>query len=109
MEVTLSFNCQARTWTGKELNKLQKFMDACFRQVWSKNNKAPLRQMQDEGKIMEDMRMELGVRSIQRKVEKRVLERIGHVMRMGDNCMVKGVVMGWWNKLEEVDRVPGRR
>ena len=30
-------------------------------------------------------------------------------MRMEDGRIVKGIVLGWWEKLEEVDRVPGRR
>ena len=49
------------------------------------------------------------MKSVRLKVEKRVLERIGHVMRMGDDRLVKSIVLGWWEELEEVDRVPGRR
>ena len=109
VEATLLFDCQARTWTSRELRRLQSFMDGCYRSVWSKKGKAPLMQMQEEHMKMEDVRRELGVRSVRWKVEKRVLERIGHVMRMGDDRMVKGVVLGWWDKLEEVGRVPGRR
>ena len=81
----------------------------CLRYVRSKKSRPPLRQMQEEHKKMVDVRRELGVKSIRWKVEKRVLERIGHVMRMGDDRVVKGMVLGWWDKLEEVDRVPGRR
>ena len=64
VEATLMFDCQARTWTRKELKRLQKFMDGCYRSVWSRKNKAPLRQMQDEKKKMEDVRRELGVKSV---------------------------------------------
>ena len=58
---------------------------------------------------MEDVRRELGVKSVRWKVEKRVLERIGHVMRMEDGRLVKSAVLGWWDELEDVNRVPGRR
>ena len=49
------------------------------------------------------------MKSVRWKVEKRVLERIGNVVRMGDHRVMKGLFLGWWDKLEEVDRVPGRR
>ena len=58
-------------------------------------------QMQMEGKNMEDVRRELGVRSLRWKIEKRILERIGHVMRMGDERMTKAVVLGWLGELEK--------
>ena len=88
---------------------MQVFMDRCYRFVWSRRSRPPLMRMQEEGKKMEDVRRELGVQSVRWKVEKRVLERIGHVLRMEDGRLVKGVVLGWWDKLEEVPRVLGRR
>ena len=51
-------------------------------------------QMEREGKNMADVRRELGVRRLRWKIEKRVLERIGHVMRMEDDRMTKAVVCG---------------
>ena len=51
--------------------------------MWSRRSMAPLRQMEAEHKKIEDVRRELGVKSVRWKVEKRTLERIGHVMRMG--------------------------
>ena len=44
---------------------------------------------------MFDVRRSLGVKSVSVKVEKRVLERIGHVMRMGNERLTKAVVLGW--------------
>ena len=41
-------------------------------------------QMQREGKNMVDVRVELMVKSIRWKIEKSVLERLGHVVRMDD-------------------------
>ena len=34
------------------------------------------------------------------KIERRVLERIGHVMRMENDRLPKAVVLGWWEGLE---------
>ena len=49
---------------------------------------------------MADVRKELKVKSIRWKIEKRVLERLGHVMRMEDGRMTKAVVLGWMEDLE---------
>ena len=42
----------------------------------------PLRQMGERGVNMVDVRERLGVKSVAWKVEERVLERMGHVLRM---------------------------
>ena len=57
---------------------------------------------------MFDVRKDLGVTSIRLKVEKRVLERIGHVFRMEDDRMTKACVLGWIEALEEHEKKPGR-
>ena len=57
---------------------------------------------------MEDVRRELGVRSLRWKIEKRILERIGHVM-MGDERMTKAVVLGWLGELEKWPKSKGRK
>ena len=69
----------------------------------------PLRQMQQEQKNMQDVRNMLGVKSIRWKVEKRVLERVGHIMRMPDNRLVKAAVLGWLQDLEGWSKVPGKK
>ena len=84
VETSLLFDCQIRVWYVKELNRMQRFMDRIYRYVWSRKMKPPLIQMQEEAKNMFDVRKELGVSTVRWKVEKKVLERIGHVMRMGD-------------------------
>ena len=66
-------------------------------------------QMQREGKNMFDVRRELGVKSVRQKIEKRVLDRIGHVMRMEDTRLVKAAVLGWMEDLEEHQKVPGKK
>ena len=61
-ESTLLFDCQARTWQVREVKRLQSTMDRMYRHVWSRKHKQPLRQMQEEGKNMQDVRNELGVK-----------------------------------------------
>ena len=80
-----------------------------YRYVWSKKTKPPLMQMQEEGKNMYDVRKDLGVLTVRGKVEKRVLERIGHVMRMGDERLMKQCVLGWMWELEGHEKPQGRR
>ncbi len=57
---------------------------------------------------MQDIRNELGVKSIRFKIEKRclLLERIGHVMRMSDDRKVKAITLGW---MEDLEREQGQR
>ena len=76
--------------------------------MWRRGDRPTLVQMQEDGVNMVDVRRELGVRSIRWKVEKRCLERIGHVLRMKDDRMVKAVVLGWMSKLEEWPKCKGR-
>ena len=58
---------------------------------------------------MQDVRNELKVKSIRWKVEKRVLERIGHVVRMEDTRQVKAVCLGWLEDLEAHEKAPGKK
>ena len=68
---------------------LQSWIDKCYRSVWSNNKAPPLIQMEAEGKNMQDVRNILGVKSLRWKIEKRTLERIGHILRMSDERPVK--------------------
>ena len=95
VESSLLYDCQARVWYKKDLKRLQSWVDRCYRYVWSKGRGQPLRQLQERGVNMFDVRRSLGVKSVGIKVEKRVLERIGHVMRMGNERLTKAVVLGW--------------
>ena len=109
VESTMLFDCQTRTWQQRELKKLQSNVDRMYRYVWSHKTKPPLIQMQEEGVNMQDVRNELGVKSIRWKVEKRVYERIGHVLRMKDNRQVKTAVLGWMEDLERYNKRPGKK
>lgn len=109
VESTMLFDCQVRTWQVNELKKMQSFVDKIYRYIWSRKSKPPLIQMQEERKNMQDVRNDLKIKSLRWKVEKRVLERIGHVCRMDDNRMVKAVTFGWMEDLENIPKVPGRK
>ena len=43
---------------------------------------------------MQDVRVCLGVKRIRWKIEKRVLERIGHIVTMGNEILTKAIVFG---------------
>ena len=109
VESALLFDCQARVWWKKDVMRLQKLMDKCWRYSWSNRNGEPLRQMQARGENMYDVRAKLGVNSVQWKIEKRVLERVGHVMRMKDESLTKVAVFGMYKKLEGVNKAPGKK
>ena len=109
VESTMLFDCQARTWQVNEIKRMQSVMDRMYRHIWSRKNKQPLRQMQEENKNMQDVRNELGVKTIRYKVEKRCLERIGHVMRMSDDRKVKAITLGWMEDLERETKAKGKK
>ena len=109
VESTALFDSQIRTWQVREIKRVQSMLDKCYRYVWSRNTKPPLIQMQEEGKNMQDVRNELKVTSVRIKIEKRTLERIGHVMRMDDDRQVKAVTLGWLEDLENHEKRPGKK
>lgn len=109
VESGLLFDCSVRTWWIADIKKLQSWIDRCYRYIWSNKHEPPLRQMEREGQNMQDIRNRLGVRSVRWKIEKRVLERIGHVMRMEDGRITKAAVLGWFGELEEWRKAPGRK
>ena len=109
VESSMLFDCQARTWKLAEIRKMQSLVDRAYRYIWSDKKGPPLVQMKNMGKNMFDVRQELGVRSLRWKIEKRTLERMGHVMRMEDGRLVKAMVLGWLEQLERWDRVSGGR
>ena len=109
VESTMLFDCQTRTWRIGEMKKLQSVMDRKYRFIWSRKTMPPLIQMQQEQVNMQDVRNQLGVKTIRWKIEKRVYERIGHIMRMDDSRHVKAVTLGWLEELEEHEKMPGKK
>ncbi|KAI8486755.1 hypothetical protein Bbelb_355030 [Branchiostoma belcheri] len=109
VESSLLYDCQARVWYKRDIDRLQKWIDKCYRYVWSNRNGEPLRQMEGRHENMQDVRSRLNVKSVRWKIEKRVLERVGHVMRMSNDRITKAVVLGWYQGLEGKDKVAGRK
>ena len=109
VESSLLYDCQARVWYKRDVNKLQRWMDKCYRYVWSDRNGELLRQMAERHENMTDVRQRLGIKSVEWKIERRVLERIGHVMRMENDRLTKAVVLGWWEGLEGKGKMAGRK
>ena len=105
VESSLLSDCQVRVWQRSEIKRLQKWVDKCYRYVWSDRNGQPLLQMQERHLNMQDVRTSLNIRSI----EKRVLERIGHILRMENDKLVKIAVLGWMKELEGLNKWPGKK
>ena len=57
--------------------------------------------MQEKKVNMFQVRTDLGVGSLEMKIEKRTLERIGHVLRMKNDRIVKQITLGWPVILED--------
>ena len=101
VESTGLFNCSIRPWHTAEIRKLQRYVDKLYRYVWSDKKKQPLREMQEKRVNMFQVRKTLGVGSLEMKIEKRTLERIGHVLRMKNDRIIKQITLGWPVILED--------
>jgi len=80
----------------------------CYRYVWSDRNGEPLRQMETMGINIQDVRSRLEIKSVRWKIEKRLLERIGHVVRMENDRLDKAFVFNWYEGLEKMGDVKRR-
>jgi len=83
---------------------MQKWLDKCYRYVWSIRNGEPLQQMRARGMNRQDVRACLGVKSVRWKIKDTVLERIGHAVRMENDNLTKAMVFGWYEELEGKDK-----
>ena len=63
-----------------------------------------IRQMQEQGLNMADIRKALNVSTIRSKIEKPHLMRMGHILRMSDDRIVKQAVLGWNQDLEDLHK-----
>jgi hypothetical protein len=109
IESALLFDCNTRTWYKRDMKRFQSWVDKCYRYMWSNKSGPPLIQMQREHKNMQDIRNILGVKSIRWKIEKRVLERIGHVLRMDNSRQTKAAILGWHEELEHWPKAKGKK
>ena len=64
--------------------------------------------MQQVGINMYDIRAKLRIKSVKSKIEKRVLERIGHVLRMESHRTVRNITTGWIQKVEGMKKASAR-
>ena len=101
VESTGLLNCTIRPGHAAEIRKLQRYVDKLYRHVWSDKKKQPLRAMQEKRVNTFQVRKTLGVGSLEMKIEKRTLERIGHVLRMKNDRIVKQITLGWPVILED--------
>ena len=104
VESTMLYNCQVQTWNVSEKNRIQRKVDQCYRYVWSSKTQPPLKEMEQKHKNRWNLRKELRIKSVRSKIEKRSMERLGHIIRMPDDRRVKRVTFGWLSKLEETEK-----
>ena len=109
VESTMLFDCNVRVWYIRDIKKMQSQVDKMYRYIWSSKKQPPLMQMQEDNVNMQDIRNKLGIKSMRWKIEKRVLQRIGHVFRMQDDRLVKNVTLGWLTDLEAYPKIPGKK
>ena len=99
VESIVLYDRHATVWQKRKLKEVQKWMDKCYRYMWSDRNCQPLQQMSERGVNMVDVR-KVGVKSMVWKVEKRVLKRIRCVLRMNNKKLTKAIVLQWYEGLE---------
>ena len=109
VESGLLFDCNARPWYVRDVKKMQSWIDKRYRYIWSNKDGPPLIKMQEQHKNMQDIRNILGVKTLRWKIEKRTLERIGHVLRMSNTRITKIAVLGWLEDLETIKKCPGKK
>ena len=99
VESSVLFDCGIRPWRIGEITKLQRVVDEAYRYIWSRMNKGPIKQQMEKENInMFGVRKVLNVTSLRSKIEKRSLQRIGHILRMDNSRTTKQATLGWYQK-----------
>ena len=97
VESTILFDCQTRPWRDREINQLQRIADQGYTYIWRHKNGGPTKmQMERRATNLYGVRRALGIKSIRQKIEKRSLERMGHVFRMPNGRITKQITLGWY-------------
>ena len=104
VETGLLFDSAVRPWYKSEINRMQQWIDRRYRYVWSNKKEPPLITMEKTHMNMQDIRNQLNIKTLQSKIEKRSLQRIGHVLRMDSSRPVKAAVLGWSPALEAIPK-----
>ena len=102
IESTPLLNAAARQFHQREIKAMQAFVDKKYRQIWSEKNREPVRRMQEQELNMADIRKALEVSTIRNKIEKVHLMRMGHIMRVLHDRIVKQAVLGWNQDLKNI-------
>ena len=92
-ESTALFDIKIRSWTNSEINTLQKAVDKTYRYIWSSKKEPPLIEMEKTGTNRLKVRNELQIDSIHLKIEKRSLQRIGHLLGMDNERTTRKMVL----------------
>ena len=100
----LLFDAAVRPWYKSKINKMQQWIDRRYRYVWSNKKEPPLISMKRTHTNMQDIRNQLNIKTLQWKIEKRSLQRIGHVLRMDSSRQVKAAVLSWSPALETIPK-----
>ena len=94
------FNVAVRPLLERKIKRLQRFRDKKYRYICSDRKGEPLRQMQEYGINFADIRNQLQVSSIRTKIEVAHLTRMGNILRIPDESLVKQALLGWLTTLE---------
>ena len=89
------FDAAITPWPKSEIRQIQQVVDRLYHHIWSDKKGPPLLEMKEKETNMFGVRKSLQVDSLQLKIEKRTLERIGHVLRMDRDRMTKITTLGW--------------
>ena len=90
----------------KDVKKMQRWVESCYRHIWTAGRGPPLRLMQATGMNMQHLRNEMEIRTLRIQIEKRRLGRICHVLRTNSERTTKVAVLGW---LETSPKTPGKK
>ena len=105
VESTMLFDSIVRAWTKTDCQKLQTVADRAYRFIWNDGRGKTLLRMEKERTNMFEIRRQLGIDSVQQKIEVRALERLGHVIRMPDTRLTKKIILGRWNEPRKSQKV----
>ena len=84
-------------------------MDKSYSLVWGSGQSRPYVRCRKQEKNMQDLKNEMKIKIIWWKIQKGVLERIGHILRMPDTRQTKIAVLGWFKGLEGEKITSGRK
>ena len=109
VEAGLLFDAAVRPWYKSEINEMPQWRDRRYRYVWINKKEPPLITMERTHTEMQDICNQLNIKTLQWNIEKRILQRIGHVLRMDCARPVEAAVLGWSPALETIPKERTKR